>query len=386
MKPALLICINSLRSGGAERVVSQLLTHMQEDFDIHLALYSHIIEYEIPKGIRILDLDQSEDDGQITMLLKLPMLSYKVSRYCKKHGIMHSVAFLNRPSYINALMRALWGYKGRVVMCERTHQTTMLKTKSKLTRVITKLLITASYNRADLVLANAETMKTDLRDNLDVKTPIEVIYNPVDIKGLQLQMQEPVDHVFDGNSFHFAAVGNFRKEKNFPLLIDAFALLKGHNCKLLLVGDGPDRELLKQKVTEAGITDRVIFLGRDSNPFKYMQRCDAFVLCSDVEGFPNVLLEALACNMPVISTDCRSGPREMLAPTTNSETEISGNYSEEEFGILTPVGDAPVLAEAMKKMMSDETLRSRLKQKAAIRAADFDISIIRKYFEKAFEG
>ena len=67
MKPKLLICINSLRSGGAERVVSQLLAHMQEDFDIHLALYNHTIEYDIPGGIKILDLDQPENDGQIAM-------------------------------------------------------------------------------------------------------------------------------------------------------------------------------------------------------------------------------------------------------------------------------------------------------------------------------
>ena len=218
-------------------MVSQLLIHLQDDFDIHLALYSHIIEYDIPRGIKILDLKQSENDGQMALLLKLPWLSYKVSRYCKKHGITHSVAFLNRPCYINALMRSSWGFKGRVVMCERTHQTTMLKTRSALTRAITKFLITASYNRADLVLANSNAMKADLRDNLDVRTQIEVIYNPVDIQELQSKMMQPVDISFSKDIFYFAVVGNFRKEKNFPLVLDAFAQVKDLNCKLLLVGD-----------------------------------------------------------------------------------------------------------------------------------------------------
>lgn len=386
MKPALLICINSLRSGGAERVVSQLLTHMQEDFDIHLALYSHIVEYEIPPSVKILDLNQSENDGQIAMLLKLPMLSYKVSRYCKKHNITHSVALLNRPCYINALMRSWWGFKGRVVMCERTHQTTMLATKSALTRAITKFLITASYNRADLVLANSRPMKEDLHDNLHVRTPIEVIYNPVDIADLQVKMHEPLEMTFSDQFFYFAAVGNFRKEKNFPLLIDAFALLKEPNSRLLLIGNGPDENLLKQKVETLGIKEQVVFCGRDSNPFKYIFKCDSFVLCSDVEGFPNVLLEALVCGRPVISTDCRSGPREMLAPASDPDIQLTTDFSEAEYGILTPVRNAEILAKAMKTMMKDEVLRNRLQSKATCRAADFDVSIIKKFFVKAFRG
>ena len=386
MKQKILLTINSLRSGGAERVVSQLLAHLQDDFDIHLALYNHTIEYDIPAGIKILDLNQSENDGQVSMLLKLPWLSYKVSRYCKQNDIRYSVAFLNRPCYINALMRSLWGYKGRMVMCERTHQTAMLKTKSALTSAITKFLIKASYNRADLVLANATAMKKDLHENLHVNTAIQVIYNPVDILDLQLKIQEPVNFDFTDKTFYFIAVGNFRKEKNFPVLLDAFALIKEVDCKLLLIGDGIMEKTLRQKVIELRIADRVVFCGRDNNPFKYIYKCDSFVLCSDVEGFPNVLLEALACGKPVISTDCKSGPREMLAPETDPAIQLTDRFSEEEFGILTPVGNAAIMAEAMKKMATDENLRNRLAEKSAKRAADFDISVIRKYFVKAFAG
>jgi N-acetylgalactosamine-N,N'-diacetylbacillosaminyl-diphospho-undecaprenol 4-alpha-N-acetylgalactosaminyltransferase len=273
-----------------------------------------------------------------------------------------------------------------MVMCERTHQTTMLKTRTALTRAITQFLITASYNRADLVLANSNAMKDDLRDNLNVKTPIEVIYNPVDIQELQTKMQYPVNISFSKNTFYFIAVGNFRKEKNFPLVLNAFALIKELDCKLLLVGDGPLKDAFKQKTLELGIGEQVLFCGRDNNPFKYIHKCDSFILCSDVEGFPNVLLEAIACGMPVISTDCRSGPREMLAPSTDPNIQLTDHFSEEEFGILTPVGNVTVMAEAMKKMISDEALRNRLKEKASRRAADFDISIIRKYFQRAFAG
>jgi N-acetylgalactosamine-N,N'-diacetylbacillosaminyl-diphospho-undecaprenol 4-alpha-N-acetylgalactosaminyltransferase len=213
-----------------------------------------------------------------------------------------------------------------------------------------------------------------------------VIYNPIDIHDLQAKMTQPINYSLSKDVFHFIAVGNFRHEKNFPLLLDAFALLKEQNCKLLLVGDGPLRGLLEQKVNELNIKERVIFCGRDNNPFKYIHKCDAFMLSSDVEGFPNVLLEALACGKPVISTDCLSGPREMLAPSTDPNLQITEAYSEEEFGILTPVGNAASMAAAMNKMMKDEALRVRLKEKAAKRAAEFDISIVKKYFQVAFEG
>ena len=386
MKKKLLLTINSLRSGGAERVVSQLLAHMQDDFDIHLALYNHTIEYDIPSGIKILDLNQDENDGQVSMLLKLPWLSYKVYRYCIKNDINYSVAFLNRPCYINALMRSVWGYTGRVVMCERTHQTAMLNTKSALTRIITKFLITSSYNRAHLVLANATAMKKDLQENLHVKTPVEVIYNPIDLCNLQKKMVEPVDIDFSGATFYFIAVGNFRKEKNFPVLLEAFARLNDLDCKLLLVGNGIMEQMLRQRVHELAIAERVVFIGRDNNPFKYISRAGSFVLCSDVEGFPNVLLEALACGKPVISTDCKSGPREMLAPATDSNVQLQDRFSEEEFGILTPVGNESILADAMREMATNESLRKRLTEKSMKRAADFDISVIRNRFVKAFAG
>ena len=188
------------------------------------------------------------------------------------------------------------------------------------------------------------------------------------------------------DTFLFISVGNFRLEKIFPLLLDAFALIKELNCKLLLVGDGPLNGLLKQKVSDLKITEQVIFCGRDNNPFKYIHKCDSFILSSDVEGFPNVLLEALACGKPVISTDCLSGPREMLAPSTDPNQQLTDHFSEEEFGILTPVGNATIMAQAMRKLISDQSLRSRLQEKAASRAAGFDISIIRKYFQRAFEG
>lgn len=386
IKPRLLIFINTLQSGGAERVVSLLLGHLKDDFEIHLALYSNIVEYTVPPEIKILNLEQPLVQDKTIRFLKLPYISWKVYRYCKKNNINTSVAFLYRPCYINALMKSFWGYKGHVIMCERTHQTTMQQSHSVIYRMFSKFMVMFSYKRADLVLANSYAMQTDLIENFRIKTPVRVIYNPIDLNFIKTHIDEQTDFVFEKGIFHFVNVGGFRKEKNHLLLIQAFFILKNLPCKLVIVGGGVMENELKQKVHDLGLMDKVVFCGFDKNPFKYVYRSDCFVLSSDVEGFPNVLIEALACGKPVISTDCSSGPRELLAPATDLHHRAINNYEIGEYGMLTPVNDVAALAAAMKKMYEDEALRKSFEIKAAKRAEQFDVDEIKQYFHVAFTG
>lgn len=383
-RPQLLIFINTLQSGGAERVVSLLLEHLKNDFEIHLALYTNLVNYNIPPEIKILDLKQPLNENKVIRLLKMPRQSYKVYRYCKKHNIRISVAFLYRPCYINAMMKSFWGYKGKVIMCERTHQTTMQQSQSKIYRMFSKFMVRFSYKRADLVLANSYAMQTDLIENFRIKTPVRVIYNPIDLGFIKNHVNEEPDMVFDKDTFYFVNVGGFRKEKNHLLLLQAFFILKHLPCKLVIVGDGVMAEELKQKVYDLGMNDKVIFCGFDNNPFKYVYRSDCFVLSSDVEGFPNVLIEALACGKPVISTDCSSGPRELLAPATDLHHRAINDYEIGEYGILTPVNDIKAFAAAMKKMVEDKKLRQSYAEKGPGRVEQFDVNEIKQYFHVAF--
>lgn len=386
MKPKLLIFINSLKLGGAERVVSHLLQHLQDDFDIHLALYSHEIDFNIPENIPVFDLKQSLDEKPFSVFIKMPLLAYRLHRYCKKNNIQRSVAFLNRPCYINALMRSLWGYKGYMVMCERTHQTTLLESNSWLFRFVSTRLVSFSYKRANLVLVNSYASKQDLLENFKVKTPMQVIYNPIDLAVINKHAEEPCDIAFDEKCFYFISVGGFRKEKNLPFLLEAFFIIKNLPVKLILVGDGAQMADLKRKVEDLGLGKQVIFAGFDNNPYKYVKRSNCFVLSSYVEGFPNVLLEALACEKPIISTDCKSGPRELLAPGTDLHHSAITSYEIAEYGILTPVNDVANLAASMKKMYEDKMLRTKYEEKALSRAEQFDIDKIIQYFHVAFSG
>lgn len=386
MKPRLMIFINTLQIGGSERVVSLLLQNLYKDFEIHLAMYSNMVEYDIPTEIKILDLKQPLFESKLKLFLKAPSLARKITEYCKKNDIRTSVAFLYRPCYINALMKRRFGYKGFVIMCERTHQSAILQGYNWILRVITRMIIKYAYQNADLVLTNSYVMQSDLVRNLKIKTPSRVIYNPIDIDFVLSQSRESPSFVFENGTFYFITVGGFRREKNHLLLIQAFFILRKLPCKLVIVGGGAEEEVCKQKVTDLGIEDSVIFCGFDKNPFKYVSRSDCFVLSSDVEGFPNVLLEALALGKPIISTDCTSGPRELLAPDSDIHHEAANHYEIGEYGILTPLNDITTLAAAMKRMYEDGQLRNSYAVKAADRAAQFHVNDIKQYFHIAFTG
>jgi N-acetylgalactosamine-N,N'-diacetylbacillosaminyl-diphospho-undecaprenol 4-alpha-N-acetylgalactosaminyltransferase len=383
-KTKLLITINTLQRGGAERVVWLLLNHLQHQFDVHFALYTNSIEYPLPPNIKYFCLNQPLNQNKILRVLKLPLMVYKMYQYCKTQGIQVSVSFLYRPCYINALMKAWFGFKGKIIMCERTHQTTVIASQTFAYRWFSKIMIRYSYQRAHLMLANSHAIQTDLVEKFKITTPIKVIYNPIDLQFIQNHINTPTTISVDAAYFNFVNVGGFRREKNHLLLIQAFFIIRDLPCKLYLVGGGVLDADLRQKVNDLGLQDKVIFCGFTDNPFNYVHQANCFVLSSDVEGFPNVLIEALACGKAVISTDCSSGPRELLAPKTNLHHRAQVHYELGEYGILTPVNDIASLAMAMKKMYTDAALRQSFEAKAKERAEQFDVHEIKKYFEIAF--
>ena len=385
MKPKILIFINTLGFGGAERVVSQLLVHLQKDFEIHLALLTKIIDYDIPKDVKIFDLKQPFNENTIFTFLKLPVLALKLKRYCKKHNITKCVSFLNRPCYISGFMRSWYSFKDKILMCERTHQSTLFKNDTFFYKTVSSFLIKFAYNKADLVLTNSVVMAEDLVENFDIKVPIKVIYNPIDVSAVKLKSLDEPDYFFEPEIFHFISVGGFRKEKNYSLLLEAFAIIKELQVKLIFIGGGDLENELKQKAQQLNLSDKVVFAGFDANPYKYMVRADCLVLSSYVEGFPNVILEALACGKTVISTDCKSGPREILAPHSALNFQILKGFENAEYGIITSVKSPADLAMAMKEVYENKELRNKYENKASKRAEDFDVIKIKDQFKNVFQ-
>ena len=171
---------------------------------------------------------------------------------------------------------------------------------------------------------------------------VRVIYNPVISAEMNAAAGEAVEHpwLMPGGPEVILGVGRLTPHKDFPTLLRAFAILRRtRDCRLLILGEGEERPRLEQLLRDLHLTECVGLPGFVNNPFAYLAKASLYVLSSAWEALPTVLIEALAVGVPVVSTDCRSGPTEILA---------GGRY-----GRLVPVGDADSLARAMTDTLSE---------------------------------
>jgi glycosyltransferase involved in cell wall biosynthesis len=200
------------------------------------------------------------------------------------------------------------------------------------------------YPLARALVVQTQTVRSQLLPLMRGR-PIYVIPNAVDAPASQV-VCEP-RQTTDG-SLQLAAMGRLAYQKGFDLLIDAFARAARDQPRwsLVILGEGPERRRLEEEIHSRGLEGRVRLLGWVSDPSAVLRNCDAFVLSSRFEGFPNALLEAMALGLPAISVDCPSGPADII------RNEVDG--------LLVPFGDLPALAAAIRRLLSDEPLRHRL--------------------------
>jgi glycosyltransferase involved in cell wall biosynthesis len=198
-------------------------------------------------------------------------------------------------------------------------------------------LVRQFYPLAEHIIGNSQGVAEDLLRVTGLPCDrVKIIYNPVVTPELGELKEAEVQHPwFDhGQPPVILAVGRLKPQKDFSTLIQAFARVRHTRpSRLLILGEGPERDALKTMVRELGLEEDVSLPGYVENPLAYMSRASLFVLSSRWEGLPTVLIEALYCGVPVISTDCPSGPREILA---------DGQH-----GSLIPVQDVSALAEAI---------------------------------------
>jgi glycosyltransferase involved in cell wall biosynthesis len=214
-------------------------------------------------------------------------------------------------------------------------------------------LIRATYPKADSIIAISNGVATDLADTTGIeRESIDVIHNPAFSPDIQSKSKESVSHRwFDIDTPVVIAVGSLTQQKDFSTLLRAFSVLRERqDAHLLILGEGELREELKSLASELGIATAVDMPGFVDNPYAYMRQADVFVLSSKWEGFGNVVVEALACGCPVVSTDCPSGPAEILA---------NGEY-----GSLTPVGDETALAAEIETVLNTTPEPDRLRARA----------------------
>jgi glycosyltransferase involved in cell wall biosynthesis len=247
-------------------------------------------------------------------------------------------------------------------------------------------LVRRLYKHADCIIANS----LGVADDVILFTAIEparvrVIYNPKPRAEILERAKEPAGHPWlDHKELPVVlGVGRLRVQKNFPLLIRAFAQVnKKIPARLVIIGTGREESRLQALVRELGLGESVSLPGYQENPYAFMSKADVFAFPSLWEGLPNALLEALVVGLPAIAADCPSGPREILAPETDHRAQRSAGLEYAAYGVLTAVGDEQALVEALTVMLSDNALRQKYAQAGRERSAHFDAQdIIGQYVE-----
>ncbi|GLU54921.1 glycosyl transferase [Dyadobacter frigoris] len=369
-----------LTSGGCEREISNLVHHFKGKFHLIVVLFYNEVSYILPSETKFKFLGKGKRVNNYIKLLQIPILAYRYAKYCKSEKIDVSISYVYRANYVNLLSKILFGNSSKIIVNEQNHTLTQYP-DSSLNSLINRFLIKALYKYADVIRPNSKLIAYDLIKHFGIpKRLITPIYNPLAVDFINNQLKKEI--LFSYNGFNFITVARLHHQKNPDLLIKAFhdAFLDIQNVNLLILGEGPLKEEILSLIKDLGLETRVHLLGFINNPFAFMQRCDSFVLSSNYEGFPNSLLEALACGLPSVSTDCPSGPREMLAPLTDYTKLLTEEIEEAEFGILVPANSVKLLSMAMLNIFNNEELRNSYKEKSKLRALDFDVSVFDKQF------
>jgi N-acetylgalactosamine-N,N'-diacetylbacillosaminyl-diphospho-undecaprenol 4-alpha-N-acetylgalactosaminyltransferase len=340
-----LFVINSLTGGGAERVMATLLANSKawlDRYEIALAVLDDVPRaFEMPPWLRIFQLDCK---GSILSSMAA------LERVVRDYDPDVALSFLTRANF--AIGIPMMKRRRPWIISERTSAPAHLG--SAFRQLTTKALMRFIYPRSTRVIAVSTGVADKLSGRFAVAaSKIAVLPNPVDFEALEAAARKPNQLPVDGA--YIIAVGRLVTVKNYQLLIRAFAKAD-LPCKLVLAGEGPERDSLRSLGAELGIADRLVMQGWLSNPYPALKRASAFALSSNVEGFPNALVEALALGVPSVATNCKDGPAEILAGT--SVDTVSG-LTVADAGILTPVGDVDSYAEALKLAL-DESRREKM--------------------------
>jgi glycosyltransferase involved in cell wall biosynthesis len=347
------IFLPSLKGGGAERVMVTLANGFaQRGYVTDLVLATATGPYltDVAENVRILDLHARRVSHALMPLM----------RYLKQERPVAMLSAMNHANVIAVLARSWSGVSTRLVVSERNTISIEAQRARKIIERVVYALVPWAYKKASAIVAISQDAARDLEKFARLSAnSVNAIYNPCDVAFIQQRATEAVSHPWflcDKEQPIIIAIGRLTEQKDYSTLLHAFAQVRLRiHARLLILGEGEQRNHLEALAQSLGLgTDELSMPGFVKNPFAYLAHADLFVLSSRWEGLANVLIEAMACGTPVVSTDCPSGPREILE---------GGRW-----GSLVPVGDIDALAHAIKTVLS--TPRSSLPN-VRKRAEDF---------------
>ena len=399
----ILFFTHHLNQGGAEKTVRTL----SEYFNTHaLGVKSYLcVVYDdpdlkpYPQNVIVMQHRSDSQDSRFSKGWNVLAQIREMRQIKKSHAIDVCISFLPGADIINVLS----GVGEKEIVSVRNIESLFVHS------IFKKWYVNVAYRKCDYIVACSETVRRDCIDYFKVpEQKITTIYNAA----TQMQLTGHTVTEFQDfvkNHFVFINVGRLAPEKGQLHLLRAFAYFckeakfarENRRPGLVLVGDGELSEPLRQMSVDLGISDHVLFCGRQANPADYMGASDAFVLSSNMEGMPNVLVEALQNGLPCIATEC--GAREILAPKTDPISDRTERVDLAEYGILVPVcgtesnddlnwrtdiplsGREKTLSEAMKILYTDKKTLEKYRNQAMCAINNMPIEAISNLWLKAIQ-
>lgn len=381
-KPKLAILVNSLAGGGAERVAFTLYqAYRSLGIDVLFLCLEKNDAYLLPDGQTVYLSAATGAGSGAGKFAALPALALRLKKLVADRGITHVQSHIYRANYVNVMARKLgaghWvqivnhGMPGR-------YSGEGLKGRTNLA------LIRWLYPAANQLVCPCDDM---LRDFAELKVNAgngTVIPNPFDVEAIRTLGMGEIRHPwfrFEHGKRYLIAVGRLEPVKRVGDIISALHLLQHEfpGLELIILGAGSEQEKLKRQTGGLHLGDKVHFVGHQQCPYPFMARADVLVSASESEGFGNVLVEALICGTPVVSTDCPGGPRDIVA--------VARQCFEREPGLLVPVGDVAAIANGVRHILVSADMKDSIAESVETFGKQFDaVSIARRYLPSLSEG
>jgi glycosyltransferase involved in cell wall biosynthesis len=369
------LLINSLQQGGAERVCSILASVLPRyRWRVEVILLEDVRFYPVQSEtpVRIVNSDRLP---RWRKMIALPRTVLRLKKTLSEGRFDTVLSFLAFPNVLNVVLRRSGGAH-RTVISSRTNPARLLGEGS--TGRLQRWAIQRWYPRADSHVSLTERMERTLREWNALPASSFVIPNPYDVESiLQMSREETREETTSESSgsasrFRIVSVGRLIPLKRYEEIVAAVAENPG--VSLTIVGSGPSDSTILDAANRLGVADRVFLAGQRTNPFPLVAAADLYVLSSETEGFPNAMVEAMVLGVPVVATDCPTGPREILAPELQpDETELPHAVYYGSHGVLVAVGDVASLAEAVRRSTNDRSLLREYAERARLRSGDFAV-------------